>query len=58
MQPRHLEGRPDGRAKSIAVAQERNEPLSDWALVSLLGGTYLAGLGAFLGVVYALNQLF
>jgi hypothetical protein len=58
MQPRHLDGRADRRAKAIAIARERDEPLSDWAIVSLLGGTYLAGLGAFLGVVYALNQIF
>ena len=41
-----------------AVAARRpDEPLGDGALVALLGGIYLGGLGAFLAVALAINQL-
>lgn len=39
------------------MARSQDAPLSDWALVTLLGGAYVACLSAFLGVVYAMNQL-
>jgi hypothetical protein len=58
MQSRQPGRRTDQHAKAIAIAPSKDEPLGDWAIVTLLGGTYLAGLGTFLGVVYALNQLF
>jgi hypothetical protein len=48
---------PGERPQAKAIARSSEEPLSDWALVSLLGGVYLGGLGAFLGVVYAANIL-
>lgn len=41
----------------MAFTQSQDAPLSDWALVTLLGGAYVACLSAFLGVVYAMNQL-
>ena len=44
--------------QTTAVAARRpDEPLGDGALVALLGGIYLGGLGAFLAVALALNQV-
>ena len=54
-QPHHRQSQMRPQAK--ALARSNDEPLSDWALVSLLGGLYLGGLGAFLAVVYAANLL-
>ncbi len=57
MQSRHAPRRLGQEAKVVAVARSQDAPLSDWALVTLLGGAYVACLTAFLGVVYAMNQL-
>ena len=57
MQSRHAPRRPDQEAQVVAMARSQDAPLSDWALVTLLGGAYVACLTAFLSVVYAVNQL-
>ena len=54
-QPHYQQSQMKPQAKALARSPE--EPLSDWALVSLLGGIYLSGLGVFLAVVYAANLL-
>jgi hypothetical protein len=55
MQPQphsKLPGRP-----TAAAARRPDEPLGDGALVALLGGIYLGGLGAFVAVALAINQV-
>ena len=39
------------------AARRQDEPLGDGALVALLGGIYLGGLGAFVAVALAINQM-
>ena len=57
MQSRHAPRHPHHAPRVVAIARSQEAPLSDWALVTLLGGVYVGCLSAFLGVVYALNQL-
>jgi hypothetical protein len=57
MQTQHRPNDPRQR-QSIAVARQPDQPLSDWAVVSLLGGTYLGGLTLVVGVLYAFSQSF
>jgi hypothetical protein len=46
-----------GHQAAAAVSRDRDEPLSDRALVALLGGVYLGGLAAFWVTVYGVSQL-
>jgi hypothetical protein len=56
MQPSHPAKNP-GHQAAAAVSRDRDEPLSDRALVALLGGVYLGGLAAFWATVYGVSQL-
>jgi hypothetical protein len=57
MQQQRLPRDPDREAPR-AVARPRDEPLSDEALIALLGGAYLGGLAAFLAAAYGISLLF
>jgi predicted lipid-binding transport protein (Tim44 family) len=58
MPPRRPDQDPRSRSRSEAVARPAAEPLSDAALVALLGGLYVGGLGGFLGLAYVLTWAF
>jgi hypothetical protein len=47
-----------GQHAARAMARPNNEPLSDRAVVVLLGGIYIGGLTAFVAAAYALSALF
>jgi hypothetical protein len=55
MQPQPHSKTP-GQPTAIA-ARRQDEPLGDGALVALLGGIYLGGLGAFIALALAINQM-
>lgn len=40
------------------VARQGDEPLSDLAIIGLLGGLYLGGLATFVSAAYLLSQTF
>ena len=56
MQPQHHTRNP-GHQAAEAAARPNDEPLSDWAIVTLLGGTYIGGLAAFVATTYAISLL-
>ena len=43
--------------RTAIATRRQDEPLGDGALVALLGGIYLGGLGAFVAVALAINQV-
>jgi hypothetical protein len=47
-----------GQQAAQAAARHQDEPLSDRAVVTLLGGIYVGGLTAFVTAAYALSTLF
>lgn len=56
MQPQPVRRAPSPPSQ-VAIAQASSEPLSDWAVASLLGGIYLGGLTGVVGVLYTLSGL-
>lgn len=46
-----------GEQTPDAVARSQDETLSDRALVGLLGGIYLGGLGGFVAVALVIKQM-
>ena len=44
-------------AQHASKARTNDEPLSDRAIVTLLGGLYIGGLSAFLATTYAISLL-
>ena len=49
--------RPLGQRSSVALARPKEEPLSDGAIVTLLGGLYVGGLATFLAAAYGVSLL-
>ncbi len=56
MQSQRLPRAP-GEQTAVSTARAQDEPLNDWALVGLLGGIYLGGLGGFVTMALAVNRL-
>lgn len=55
MQPQSHQTMPGQHSAKAAMARSSEQPLSDGALLALLGGIYIGGLGAFVSAAYALS---
>jgi hypothetical protein len=58
MQIQHARPLPRNQAQATTSSPSASEPLSDAAVVALLGGLYLGGLATVVGALYAVSALF
>ena len=57
MSPKPLNRTPTRETRAVVLARSLGEPLSDGAVLALLGGIYLGGLTIGVGLLYAVSLL-